>query len=91
MTTASIVKAINALPTEERMKIVEQVIHTIRMERQKKPKRKENSDNPSPSGDTWFDDPRNIAGVKEAIQSAKDEQGIVLASKEDINEYFANL
>ena len=87
MTTA-ILKAINALPTAERMKIVEQVIHTIRLEM---PKRTKKPNNPSPSGDPWFDDPRNIAIVKEAIQSAKDENEIVLTSKQDIKEYFANL
>jgi len=88
MTTAAILKAINALPTAERMKIVEQVIHTIRLEI---PKRAKNPNNPSPSGDPWFDDPRNIAIVKEAIQSAKEENDIVLTSKQDIKEYFANL
>jgi len=71
MTTTAILKAINALPTAERMKIVEQVIHTIRLEM---PKRTKNPNNPSPSGDPWFDDPRNIAIVKEAIQSANDEK-----------------
>jgi len=88
MTTAAILKAINALPTAERMKIVEQVIHTIRLEM---PKRAKNPNNHSPSGDPWFDDPRNIAIVKEAIQSAKEENDIVLTSKQDIKEYFANL
>ena len=87
MTTTAILKAINALPTAERMKIVEQVIHTIRLEM---PKRTKNPNNPSPSGDPWFDDPHNIAIVKEAIQSAEDNE-IVLASKKDIKEYFANL
>jgi len=80
MTTTAILKAINALPTQERMKIIEQVIHTIHLE-----------DNPSPSGDPWFDDPRNMAIVKEAIQSAKEESGVVLKSKEDIKKFFANL
>ena len=89
MTTTAILEAINALPTAERMKIVEQVIHTIRLEIPKR--KKKNPNNPSPSGDPWFDDPRNIAIVKEAIQSAKEENEIVLASKKDIKEYFANL
>ena len=80
MTTTAILKAINALPTQERMKIIEQVIHTIRRE-----------DNPSPSGDPWFDDPRNVAIVMEGIKSAKEENGIVLKSKEDIKKFFANL
>jgi|GEM_PF-3525263 len=89
MTTTAILKAINALPTAERMKIVEQVIHTIRLEMPKR--KKKNPNNPSPSGDPWYDDPRNVALVKEAIQSAKEENEIVLASKKDIKEYIANL
>jgi len=82
MTTAAILKAINALPVKERMMIIEQVVHTIRLE---------NSDNPSPSGDSWYDDPRNIAIVKEGIKNANEDTGVVLTSKEDIKNYFANL
>jgi hypothetical protein len=70
MTTATILKEINALPTTERMP---------------------ESDNPSPSGDPWYDDPRNIAIVMEGIKSAMEEEGIVLKTKEDIKNYFANL
>ena len=95
MTSSAILKTINTLPIGERMEVVEQVIRTIRLEElkevQKKPKRKRNPDNPSPSGDPWFDDPRNIAIVMEGIKSANEEQGIVLKSKEDIKNYFANL
>jgi hypothetical protein len=82
MTTAAILNAINALPVEERMMIIEQVVHTIRLEK---------SDSPSPSGDSWFDDPRNIASVKEGIKNASEDKGVVLTSKEDIKNYFANL
>jgi len=86
MTKAAILKAINALPTKERMQIVERVIRTIRLD-------EKGSDSPSPSGDPWFDDPRNIAIVEEAIQSMKDGKGerIVLSSKEEIREFLANL
>ena len=84
MTMATILKAINTLPTKERMKIVEQVLRTIRLEK---------PDNPSPSGDPWYDDPRNIAIVEEAIQSAKEDKGkrTVLTSKEEIRAFLANL
>ena len=59
----------------------------------KEPKRKKKPDSPSPSGDPWYDDPRNIAIVEEAIQSAKEGKGerIVLSSKEEIREFLANL
>ena len=84
MTKTAILKAINALPTKERIQIIERVARTIRLEA---------SDSPSPSGDPWYDDPRNIAIVKEAIQSAKEDKGerIVLTSKEEIREFLANL
>ena len=86
MTKAAILKAINALPTRERMQIVERVIRTIRLDEKV-------SDSPSPSGDPWYDDPRNIAAVKEAIQSMRDrkEDGVVLKLGEDIKNFLANL
>jgi len=68
MTKTAILKAINALPTRERMQIVERVIRTIRLDERV-------SDNPSPSGDPWFDDPRNIAILDEAIQDSKEGKG----------------
>jgi len=92
MTTAAILKAINALPTTERMIIIEKVIRTIRLE---KPDSASptgaNPNGPSPSGDPWFDDPRNVAIVKDAIQNADDGREIVLTSKEEIKNYFSNL
>jgi len=97
MTTATILKTINALPTKERLNIIEQVIHTIRLEEPekpvKKPKCKKNLDNPSPSGNPWYDDPRNVAILDEAIQIAKEGKGerTVLTSKEEIREFLANL
>jgi hypothetical protein len=79
MTTTTILKAINALPAKERLNIIEQIIHTMRLEEPEKPekkvKRKKNPDNPSPSGDPWFDDPRNIAIVEEAIRDLKEGKG----------------
>ena len=87
MTTAAILKAINALPTAERMRLIEKVIRTIRLEKPDSV----NPTGPSPSGDPWFDDPRNVAIVKDAIQNADDGREIVLTSKEEIKNYFSNL
>jgi hypothetical protein len=86
MTKVAILKAINALPTKERMQIVERVIRSIRLNDPV-------SDNPSPSGDSWFDDPRNIASLDEAIQSAKEDkrERTILSSREEIREFLANL
>ena len=87
MTTTAILKAINALPTQERMKIIEQVIHTIRLETPKK--RKKNPDNPSPSGDPWFDDPRNMAIVMEGIKSAKEEKCVSVEESPVLSAIFS--
>jgi len=80
MTTTAILKAINALPMAERMRLIEQVIRTIRLEK---------PDNPSPSGDPWFDDPRNIAIVKEGIQSAKKEKCVSVEESPTLSAIFA--
>lgn len=37
----------------------------------KKPKKKPNPNNPSPSGDPWFDDPRNLAMVEKGFADVK--------------------
>ena len=73
----------------ERMRLIEKVIRTIRFEKPDSA----NPNGPSPSGNPWYDDPRNIAIVKDAIQSANEdkERDIVLTSKEDIKNYCANL
>jgi len=99
MTTATILKTINALPIAERMIIIEKVIRTIRLEKPDSANPDSanpagaDPNSPSPSGDPWFDDPRNIAIVKDAIQSANEdkEKNVVLKTKEDIKNYFANL
>jgi hypothetical protein len=90
MTTSAILKAIHALPMEEQMKIIEQVIRSLRLGSATISKRKPSPDNPSPSGDPWFDDPQNIAIVESAIKHGSTEKDIVLKSKEDIKQYFVN-
>ena len=41
----------------------------------------ESSVNPSPSGDTWFLNPKNIAIVEKGLEEAKSDQRIVLDDK----------
>ena len=93
MTSSAILKTINSLPIEERMEVVEQVIHTIRLEElkkvQKKPKQKKNANNPSPSGDPWFDDPLNIAVVMEGVQSAREEKCVSLDESPVLSAIFS--
>jgi len=83
MTTATILKAINALPMAERMRLVEKVIRTIRLEKPEKP------ENPSPSGDPWFDDPRNIAIVMEGIKSAETEKCVSVEESPTLSAIFS--
>lgn len=40
------------------------------------------SENPSPSGDKWFDDPENIASVKRGIAEMKAQKGKVYSMEE---------
>jgi hypothetical protein len=89
MTTATILKEINALPVDKRMMIVEKVLRTIRLERPQKPKRKKNPDSPSPSGDPWYDDPRNVAIVMEAIQSAKEGNVVTIEECPELSAIFS--
>ena len=47
------------------------------------------SENPSPSGDTWFENPKNIEGILESMEQAKrGEFAATLKSKEDIKKYL---
>ena len=51
-------------------------------------------ENPSPSGDPWFDDPRNIEELERRLKKHEsgDKSGdIVLKSKEDIKAFFESL
>ncbi len=97
MTTSAILKAIHALPRNEQMKIVEKVIHSLRVEAPaKKPttakrtvKRKANPDNPSPSGDPWFDDPRNVAIVMDAIKKSKKGKCVTIEESPTLSKIFA--
>ena len=40
------------------------------------------SENPSPSGDEWFDNPENLASVKKGIDEMKEGKGKVCSMKE---------
>lgn len=51
-------------------------------------------ENPSPSNDPWFDDPRNIEELERRLkkhESGDKPGGIVLTSKEDIKTFFESL
>jgi hypothetical protein len=51
-------------------------------------------DNPSPSNDPWFDDPRNIEELERRLkksESGDKSEGVVLTSKEDIKTFFESL
>lgn len=50
--------------------------------------------NPSPSGDEWFDDPKNLAEIESRIQAYKEgktEVTVTLRSTEEIKDFISNL
>ena len=49
----------------------------------------ERMDNPTPSGDPWFDDPLNVAIVMEGIQSAKEEKCVSLDESPVLSAIFS--
>jgi macrodomain Ter protein organizer (MatP/YcbG family) len=47
------------------------------------------SENPSPSGDTWFDNPKNIERLKESMaQADRKEYALILKSAEEIENFM---
>jgi hypothetical protein len=94
MKTATIINKICSLPREQRMFIVEKVIHSIRKDENSSEKgKKPMPNNPSPSGDPWFDDPQNLAMLNERVREMKDGKisAVRLETKEDIRNFFKNL
>jgi transcriptional regulator with XRE-family HTH domain len=61
---------------------------TVRYVAQKEKKSK-NPNNPSPSGDPWFDDPRNMAGVMEGIKDLEEGRFVRAEDSPVIQELFA--
>jgi hypothetical protein len=55
----------------------------------KRPPMPKNPDNPSPSGDPYFDDPRNIEDILKSVQ--QEGKGTVLKTDEDIRNFFDRL
>jgi len=54
-----------------------------------KTSKSKNPNNPSPSGDTWFDDPQNLAAIEEGLKSKS--SGVVIRSKKELNEFLDGL
>ncbi|MDR3108093.1 MAG: hypothetical protein LBU65_00190 [Planctomycetaceae bacterium] len=90
---SDILDNIGTLSTEQKMFIVEKIIHSARKDGGFSKKRKQvkstNPDNPSPSGDTWFDDPENLRSVYEGIHQVREGKGIRLEDCESLQKIFA--
>ena len=56
------------------VKYAENYIKLVLAKRLPRVRKLKNPNNPSPSGDTWFDDPRNMAEVMKGIESLKYER-----------------
>jgi len=46
--------------------------------------------NPSPSGDTWFDDPQNVAYLEDRIESSKNDRHYIIDENQNVREFFKN-
>ena len=49
------------------------------------------SNNPSPSGDTWFDDPKNLAYLQKKIKASKNDNHYIIQENESVREFFDKL
>jgi len=74
------------------IKEAENYIKLVIAKRLPRVRKSTNPYNPSPSGDTWFDDPRNMAIVERAIANSKNAKpAAVLKTKNDIKTYIGSL
>ncbi|MCL1947971.1 MAG: hypothetical protein FWF51_12615 [Chitinivibrionia bacterium] len=55
------------------------------------PRRHKNPNNPSPSGDVWFDDPQNLAYLEERIKNIGKEKGVLITGEQDLRKFFESL
>jgi len=52
------------------------------------PRKSKNPNNPSPSGDPWFDDPRNLAYLKNRIETSKTDKHYIIGKNQSVREFF---
>jgi hypothetical protein len=50
-----------------------------------------NPNNPSPSGDPYFDNPKNIAALEEGIRQLKEGKVTIFKTDEELQNFFDNL
>jgi hypothetical protein len=55
------------------------------------PRKSKKNNNPSPSGDTWFDDPRNLAAIEEGLQDIKSGRSTTLKTKKELHNFLDSL
>jgi hypothetical protein len=55
------------------------------------PRKTKNHNNPSPSGDIWFDDPKNLAIVEEGIRDLTGKSGALIKGKQDLARFLDSL
>jgi hypothetical protein len=93
MTPETILKAVIALPPEQRMLVAKKILHSFRkndfVTPTQKVRKKNNS--PSPSNDPYFDNKKNVAEIAERIKEL--EQGnakiIKLEDDNELQEIFS--
>jgi hypothetical protein len=49
------------------------------------------TNNPSPSGDVWFNNPNNLAEISKGVQDIKNGKFTMLKSKKELHDFLDNL
>ena len=52
------------------------------------PRKAKNPNSPSPSGDPWFDDPQNLAYLKNRIETSKTDKHYIIDKNQSVREFF---
>jgi hypothetical protein len=74
------------------VKYAENYIKLVLAKRLPRVRKSKNPNNPSPSGDVWFDNPKNMTIVREAIESSENAKPVAtLRTKKDIKTYIDSL
>ena len=55
------------------------------------PRKPKNPNNPSPSGDVWFDDPKNLAIVEDSIKNIGKKNGTLITGEYELKRFFDGL
>ncbi|GHT43028.1 hypothetical protein FACS189443_6600 [Planctomycetales bacterium] len=87
MTKTTLINKLLALPAKKRRYLVRRINDSLREE--KGEKRSTNPDNPSPSGDPWWDDPENVKIVDAGLADVRAGRVVRLDEDSELQAIFA--